>query len=268
MNDYRLMEGPSIPINPELAATIDLNESIILQQIHYWCCKNAEKGQNYRDGHYWVFYSMPGWAAQFPWWGKATVERAFRRLKKQGLIITGNYNRRGGDRTTWYRVDYDELEKISLSFQYAKMTPPPSKMSTPSHQNDVMDNLNLMGALPNINKNKKEINEEPLKDNPTTAEFLSYDDLGSDLDEFYDWYYRRWAQIFGKNHPPIKDEQKKRNSRNIIEFLYWHPDVEFDELCEMAENFFCSVKSNDWHINHFADPQILKYRYLEIRRFR
>jgi hypothetical protein len=44
-----------------------------------------------------------------PWWSTRTIERKFDALIKDGLLITGNYNKLGADRTLWYRVNYEEI---------------------------------------------------------------------------------------------------------------------------------------------------------------
>lgn len=40
---------------PTLATIIGLNESIILQQVHYWLKIKEKSKQDYIDGHYWVY---------------------------------------------------------------------------------------------------------------------------------------------------------------------------------------------------------------------
>ena len=83
-----------------------LDEAVILQQIHYW----IEKRQNYREGRYWVYNSMENWMQQFPWIkSRTTLTRYFNNLEKKGLLITGNYNKAGFDKTKWYTIDYSTL---------------------------------------------------------------------------------------------------------------------------------------------------------------
>jgi hypothetical protein len=61
-----LLDEHPLVIMPSLATKIGLNESIVLQQVHYWL-QNKEKGnQNFHDGHYWVYNTYEQWQAQFP----------------------------------------------------------------------------------------------------------------------------------------------------------------------------------------------------------
>lgn len=92
-------------ILPELAAKLGLNETIFLQQLHYW----LQDSKNVRDGHKWVYNTYDEWHKQFPFWSLSTLRRVIAKLEKENLIITGNYNRFKLDKTKWYRINYDSL---------------------------------------------------------------------------------------------------------------------------------------------------------------
>lgn len=107
MSKLLINEHP-IMVLPALAAAIGLNEAIILQQMHYW----LEKSTNEREGHRWVYNSYPQWQKQFPFWGLNTIKRAIYKLEEEGLLITSNFNAHKMDKTKWYRIDYDRLQKF------------------------------------------------------------------------------------------------------------------------------------------------------------
>ena len=104
-----LIQEPPLQVLPSLAKAIGLNEAIVLQQIHYW----LQKSSNVKDGHKWIYNSMPNWQKQFDFWSLPTVKRVFRSLEKQDLIITANYNKAGFDKTKWYRINYEKLQHMS-----------------------------------------------------------------------------------------------------------------------------------------------------------
>lgn len=104
-----LIEEPPLQVLPSLAKSIGLNEAIVLQQIHYW----LRKSNNVKDGHKWIYNSMPNWQKQFNFWSLPTVKRVFRSLEKQDLLITANYNKAGFDKTKWYRINYEKLQHMS-----------------------------------------------------------------------------------------------------------------------------------------------------------
>lgn len=98
---------------PTLATIIGLNESIILQQVHYWLKIKEKSKQDYIDGHYWVYNTYEQWQEQFPFFSIRTLRRTFTSLEKMGLLLTGNYNKVKFDQTNGTPLTM-ELTKISF----------------------------------------------------------------------------------------------------------------------------------------------------------
>ena len=120
-------ESPLI-VRPELACRVGLNESIILQQVHYWLEnkrksvkeKDIENEYTYRDGRFWTYNTYEEWQEQFPFWNKRTIERNIKKLEDMGVLLSSKeYNKLKMDRTKWYSIDYDVLDVIE-SKSYAK----------------------------------------------------------------------------------------------------------------------------------------------------
>ena len=112
-------EEPVMVISPKLAVLLgDADKAIILQQIDYW----LDHSNNIRDGHKWVYNSVADWKRHFPWISTSTITRKLKSLEDQGLLITGNYNKRKFDKTKWYRIDYDEFKKIEKAFSQNDQT--------------------------------------------------------------------------------------------------------------------------------------------------
>lgn len=106
IDEYPLM------VLPNLATSIGLNEAIILQQLHYWI--NSPSNKNIHDGRKWTYDSLPEWQKKnFPFWSTSTIKRTVNSLKKQNLILVANYNRAGFDKTNWYSIDYEELNRVT-----------------------------------------------------------------------------------------------------------------------------------------------------------
>ena len=107
-----LISEPPLQVRARLAVALKYSDkAIILQQIHYW----LQRSNNIVDGHRWVFNTAKGWQKQFPWITAKTVQRYLKDLCDRGLLITGNYNKANFDRTKWYRIDYDALDKLGNS---------------------------------------------------------------------------------------------------------------------------------------------------------
>lgn len=142
-----LIEDYPLMVSPRLAATIGLNEAIFLQQVHYWLISTDFEA----DGRKWVYNTMKQWHEQFPYCSERTLARIISSLTKQGLILTANYNRRGGDQTKWYSIDYEALDRLELpEFRPKKRSGNPTsgqRSAQPKHQDaspaDVRGSSNL-----------------------------------------------------------------------------------------------------------------------------
>lgn len=151
-DEYPLM------VSPTLATKIGLNESLILQQIHYWLEINKKANTNNKDGYFGIFNSYDQWQDQFPFWSVSTIKRAISNLEKRKIVVSGNYNKLKTDRTKWYRIDYKLLENIeNLPLGQNGMTMN-SDENTPLCQNDptivskrAAEEVNMNRPLPETN---------------------------------------------------------------------------------------------------------------------
>lgn len=105
-----LINEPPLQVLPSLAVAIGLNESIVVQQIHYWLGINGIGVE--KKGHKWVYNTVPQWQAQFPFWSTDTVRRTLVSLKKSGLLIGECLSDNAFDKTMFYRIDYDVLAAV------------------------------------------------------------------------------------------------------------------------------------------------------------
>jgi uncharacterized phage protein (TIGR02220 family) len=103
-----LINKAPIMIIPSLAVKIGLNETIVLQQIQYW----LQSSSHVIEGRKWIYNTYQDWQEQMPFWSKDTICRAIRSLEKQGLLLTGNWNKKKSDNTKWYSVNYQNLDAL------------------------------------------------------------------------------------------------------------------------------------------------------------
>jgi len=134
-----LLDEKPLIIIPSLAVKIGLNESIILQQMHYWMQSSNHNHENRK----WIYNSYEGWQVQFPFLSIATIRRTIDNLVKLNLIVKGNFNKMGIDRTIWYSINYDNdlLKMSSPCAQNEQMHM--LKMSRPTAQNEQTNNQRL-----------------------------------------------------------------------------------------------------------------------------
>lgn len=120
-NTMVLYDRYPLIINPTLAELIGLNEAVVLQQIHYWTEKNRIDGRNLQDGFYWTYNSIDTWhQEQFKFWSLNTLKRTFTSLESKQLLVVANYNKDPRDRTKWYRINHEQLEKYMYSDNSSK----------------------------------------------------------------------------------------------------------------------------------------------------
>ena len=114
-NSKLLISEKPLLIMPKLAKLIGLNESIVLQQLHYWLSIKGENPKKYKesikDGYMWVYNNFKTWNEQFPFWSERTIRRTMQKLVEKDLIIISNYNKAPYDNTNWYTIKYENLEK-------------------------------------------------------------------------------------------------------------------------------------------------------------
>jgi len=125
-NSIYLENERSIPLYPSLAFVFGIQGAIIIQQIRYWMLmfKNAEERKpennrnHFHDGRWWVYNSYEQWRRDnFGFWSKRTIQRHINMLEEKGVLISGEFNKSTGDRTKWYTIDFDEMDKLVIQKQ-------------------------------------------------------------------------------------------------------------------------------------------------------
>ena len=79
----------------------------MLQQMHYWLLKSA----NEFEGVKWFYKTLEEWQTEFPFWSAMTIRRTLGSLEKQKIIKIGNFNKKKFDKTKWYTIDYQRVNR-------------------------------------------------------------------------------------------------------------------------------------------------------------
>jgi hypothetical protein len=223
MSKLLLNEHPLL-IMPNLAVKIGLNESIVLQQIHYWNIINEKSKHNFKGGYYWTFNSYDEWTKQFPFWSKSTIQRTIARLEKLKLVVVGNYNRLKIDRTKWYRIDYNALEALETSpFGQIDMTNISDWHQHLSRLTLPLPEINAKtSALTNVNL---QINQQALLFVQTFEEYFGYKHRVIKSVPFCDYVYNyhdeELKEIFTQYFDKYGTDNKKYNLEKCsIENVY------------------------------------------------
>lgn len=101
-----MIQKLNICFNTKIAEVAGINGAVILNNLYFWITNNEGKKKNYYDGYYWTYNSVKTLKELFPCFTQKQVRTALKKLKEEGLIITGNYNKTKYDRTLWYAITY------------------------------------------------------------------------------------------------------------------------------------------------------------------
>jgi hypothetical protein len=129
MNTRLLINEPPLQILPTLAQDIGLNESIILQQIHYWL--QSPTIRHLIEDYYWVRYIPQQWAEQFSFWDQETLQRAIKNLEEKLEILISMENP-DSEEAKYYTIDYWTLEQVTSPPKYANTS---SSIPVSEHNN-------------------------------------------------------------------------------------------------------------------------------------
>ena len=90
--------------DPEVAKKAGVNAAVIYQNIAFWVEKNRANNKHLHEGRYWTYNSMRAFEELFPYLTQKQIRTAIDKLIDCGLIVAGNFNKAGYDRTKWYSL--------------------------------------------------------------------------------------------------------------------------------------------------------------------
>ncbi len=88
--------------NVETAAQYGVDEAIVIHNFQFWITKNKANGKHFHDGKTWTYNSQEALAKLFPFWSKRQIQRIMKSIFDSGILVKGDYNKRGYDKTMWY----------------------------------------------------------------------------------------------------------------------------------------------------------------------
>ena len=258
---------------PTLATIIGLNESIVLQQVHYWLKIKEQSQQDYIDGRYWVYNSYKQWQAQFPFWHRNTIQRTFSSLEKKGILISGNYNHAGFDKTKWYSIDYHALNRLTSSYQNGTLVTPNWYDGT--HQNGTTNTIEYTETTPKTSFKVLQ-GATPKRSTPFDWSILEKQIIGAcnradaeDSQPYIDiieYYYQTYMYTFHEEHPRLSSKAMD----GVISAIQCGTDLIEDERLNVNmyrtmidQHFQTQYKNCDYSICHFMTEGIRNNRFYE-----
>jgi hypothetical protein len=86
----------------EHARLYGLTEAVLIYNFRFWIERNRANGENLREGRTWTYNSVRAFGDLFVYLSVKQIRRALDSLVAQGVLVTGNHNDTGRDRTLWY----------------------------------------------------------------------------------------------------------------------------------------------------------------------
>lgn len=90
--------------NVDVAKRYGVHAAVLLNNISFWCRKNAANSVHFHDGYFWTYNSKKAFAELFPYMTTRQIDYALKQLIDDGVLVTGNYNANAYDRTLWYAI--------------------------------------------------------------------------------------------------------------------------------------------------------------------
>lgn len=86
----------------DYAKQYGVNAAILLKNFQFWIMKNKANERHEHDGRTWTYNSVRAFAELYEFLSEKQIRHAIDLLIKSGVIMTGNFNEKKYDRTTWY----------------------------------------------------------------------------------------------------------------------------------------------------------------------
>jgi hypothetical protein len=183
-------------------------EAIFIKNFQFWIIKNKANEKHAHDDRTWTYNSIKSFAAIFPCYTEKQIRRILESLISQGVLITGNYNQKGYDQTTWYAFK-DEKKWIE---PFISLSCPKRQMELPKWSNGIAQ----MGEP--IPDNKLHIENTDRNNKPSSTEF------DGSFNEFYSAYPKKvgkepalksWKKIKPALYEMIIADVKNRAANHI-----------------------------------------------------
>jgi hypothetical protein len=96
-----------------LAVKYGSRESLFLSNICWWIEKNRANSRHLHEGRYWTYNTVAGFTELFPYFTANQIQHLVGKLREKNILLVGNFNKIGYDRTNWYSVS-DEVMELYL----------------------------------------------------------------------------------------------------------------------------------------------------------
>lgn len=274
-------------VDDRIACEFGVAEAFILEQLQYWIkvkSENPEKFKNcYKDGRWWVYNTYSEWQEQLCFYSEVTIRRAFKNLEKSGIILTANYNKKGYDKTKWYTVDFDVLDKILSQWQASDQNdqsirsnraeheiettkPIPITTTTITSKNSLNYRVAFEKSNDTVSENKIDM-EIVYRQINSACDILEVDVEDRDsIKSIFKRFYSEYRKFTGKDHVKLSDKNIFKVVNNIVAHDYDLGYIDYDMYCDHIQDYFYGnnnfVEDCNYSIIHFSETlKIREYNF-------
>lgn len=104
-------------ILPEEIRRVGIHKALIIAYLRSWLATNANNPIANIAGKTWSFQTLDTWSEKTGV-RRGTIRTHLQALRTNGIVVTGNFNRLGFDRTIWYSLA-DNYKELILEFAEA-----------------------------------------------------------------------------------------------------------------------------------------------------
>ncbi len=100
--------------NPFIAKKHGINEAIIVNSFIFWTRTNSSNDKNLHEDRYWCFGTPEYFSKFFPYFKPRLIKDIIKSCLDKDILIKGNFNKKGYDKTNWYSLSDSILTELNL----------------------------------------------------------------------------------------------------------------------------------------------------------
>lgn len=108
------LSNPPNCINPVIAKAFTVNAAVMLEIVEAICLENkkAKRTEFYKFGHYWTCGTLKEYSKLISYLTTSQIRKALNILADGNLIFKECLNTNKYDKTLWYAIDYENLDRL------------------------------------------------------------------------------------------------------------------------------------------------------------
>lgn len=171
------MSFTSVSVSLEMIKHYSADGAIFINHFLMWINGRARHGKNFHEGRTWYYITLQELHSIFYCYSKRQIERILANLVKQDVLIKGNFNKTGYDRTAWYAFKNED------KFNIVKNVSVPRHFTTnTSHFTDRGNkNHDVVTPIPKLISLNKEKERDKEKERKASANASSPPPLSSKI---------------------------------------------------------------------------------------